>query len=104
MGNTFSPKAAQCRQLIEAYSVMVTRAFADPIAISGSDTGFATCATTALCATARPAVDSAAATSAANVHAGAIVGRGRAQVLQIAEICRRRPYWALTPVLVFFAG
>src|SRR5437667_10038054 len=40
---------------MDAYSVMVTGAFAEPIAISGRDTGFATAAATALCASARPA-------------------------------------------------
>src|ERR1700743_3367021 len=40
-GNTSALKAAQCGQVIEAYSVMVTLAFAGPIAISGSDTGLA---------------------------------------------------------------
>jgi hypothetical protein len=55
IGKTFSPKAAQCEQLIDAYSVIVTGAFADPIATSGSDTGFATAAAIALCATAVPA-------------------------------------------------
>src|SRR5690349_19176642 len=54
IGKTFSPNAAQCGQLIEAYSVMVTGAFAEPIAISGSDTGFATAAAIALCAIAGP--------------------------------------------------
>src|SRR5215510_9697283 len=48
MGNTFSPQAAQCGQLIEAYSVMVTVALGEPIAMSGSDTGFATWAARAL--------------------------------------------------------
>src|SRR5215510_1272136 len=47
-GNTFSLKSAQCGQVIEANSVMVTGALAGPIAMSGSDTGFATSA--ALCA------------------------------------------------------
>ena len=37
-GNTFSVKAAQCGQVIEAYSVMVTGALAGPSAMSGSDT------------------------------------------------------------------
>jgi hypothetical protein len=41
-GNTFSVNAAQCGQVIEANSVMVTVAFAGPIAMSGNDTGFAT--------------------------------------------------------------
>src|SRR5258708_21115679 len=50
IGNTFSPNAAQCGQLIEAYSVMVIGAFGEPIAISGSDTGFATAAAIPLCA------------------------------------------------------
>src|SRR3954453_8409839 len=52
MGNTFSPQAAQCGQLIEAYSVIVTAAFGEPMATSGSVTGFATCAAMALCASA----------------------------------------------------
>src|ERR1700686_2601450 len=47
-GNTFSLKAAQCGQVIEAYSVIVTWALAGPSAMSGSDTGFA--ASDALCA------------------------------------------------------
>src|ERR1700753_3600735 len=42
LGNTSALKAAQCGQVIEAYSVMVTLAFAGPIAMSGSDTGLAT--------------------------------------------------------------
>src|SRR6476620_11964326 len=48
LGNTVSLKLAQCGQVIEAYSVMVTAAFAGPIAMSGNDCGFATSA--ALCA------------------------------------------------------
>ena len=47
-GNTFSVKAAQCGQVIEANSVMVTGASFGPSAMSGSDTGLATSA--ALCA------------------------------------------------------
>ena len=47
-GNTSALKAAQCGQVIEAYSVMVTAALAGPSAMSGSETGLATSA--ALCA------------------------------------------------------
>src|SRR5260370_21609752 len=54
IGNTFSPNAAQCGQLIEAYSVIVIGAFGEPIAMSGSDTGFATAAAIVLCAIAAP--------------------------------------------------
>src|SRR5258708_5128796 len=43
-GNTLSVKAAQCGQVIEAYSVMVTVALAGPSAMSGSDCGLATSA------------------------------------------------------------
>ena len=43
-GNTFSVNAAQCGQVIEAYSVMVTEALAGPSAMSGSDCGLATSA------------------------------------------------------------
>jgi hypothetical protein len=48
-GNTVSLKCAQCGQVIEAYSVMVTVALAGPSAMSGSDTGFATSAAVAPC-------------------------------------------------------
>src|ERR1700761_7876041 len=48
LGNTASLKAAQCGQVIEANSVIVTEALAGPSAMSGSDTGLATSA--ALCA------------------------------------------------------
>src|SRR4030081_2927529 len=48
-GNTVSLKCAQCGQVIEAYSVMVTVALAGPSAMSGSDTGFATSAAVAFC-------------------------------------------------------
>src|ERR1700686_3451825 len=41
-GNTSLLKAAQCGQVIDAYSVIVTEALAGPSAISGSDTGLAT--------------------------------------------------------------
>src|SRR3954449_10664696 len=51
-GNTFSLKAAQCGQVIDAYSVTVTGASLAPIAMSGSDTGFATSAAVAPCASA----------------------------------------------------
>src|ERR1700754_2495702 len=44
LGNTCSLNAAQCGQVIEAYSVIVTAASFDPSAMSGSDTGFATSA------------------------------------------------------------
>src|SRR5689334_8401761 len=44
LGNTCSLKAAQCGQVIDAYSVMVTLASAGPSAISGSDIGLATSA------------------------------------------------------------
>src|SRR5467141_1912063 len=47
-GNTSLLKAAQCGQVIDAYSVIVTEALAGPTAMSGSDTGFAT--SDALCA------------------------------------------------------
>src|SRR5262245_22499697 len=50
IGKTFSPNAAQCGQLIEAYSVIVTGAFGEPIAMSGNDTGLATAPAVALCA------------------------------------------------------
>src|SRR6516165_7134375 len=48
LGNTCSLKAAQCGQVIEANSVMVTDALVGPSAMSGSDTGLAT--SEALCA------------------------------------------------------
>src|ERR1700712_257216 len=51
-GNTASLKCAQCGQVIEAYSVMVTVALAGPSAMSGSDTGLATSAAVAFCASA----------------------------------------------------
>src|SRR4051794_3718040 len=41
-GNTVSLKFAQCEQVIEAYSVIVTEALAGPSAMSGSDCGLAT--------------------------------------------------------------
>src|SRR5436305_8660686 len=88
--------------------MMVTRAFADPIAISGNDTGFATCAAIALCATAGPAIgsDSAAATSQASVSARAVVSRKPLTGAPDRRIfAGAGPYWAVAPVLVFcFAG
>src|SRR6185312_2697926 len=47
-GKTCSLNAAQCGQVIDAYSVIVTLASAGPSAMSGSDTGLATSA--AVCA------------------------------------------------------
>jgi hypothetical protein len=41
-GNTFALNAAQCEQVIDAYSMIVTKALAGPSAISGSNTGLAT--------------------------------------------------------------
>src|SRR5262245_51505841 len=78
MGNTFSPQAAQCGQLIEAYSVMVTVALDEPIEMSGSDTGFATCTARALCA--RAGVTATAAASATTAKQ-----RRNAQRLMVKE-------------------
>src|SRR5262249_36567449 len=50
IGKTFCPNAAQCGQVIDEYSVMVIGAFAEPIAMAGSETGLATAAAIALCA------------------------------------------------------
>jgi hypothetical protein len=47
-GNPFALNAAQCEQVIDAYSVIVAEALAGPSAISGTDTGLAT--SDALCA------------------------------------------------------
>jgi hypothetical protein len=47
-GNTFALNAAQCEQVIDAYSVIVTEALAGPSAMSGKDTGLAI--SDALCA------------------------------------------------------
>src|SRR6185437_10491375 len=44
IGNTFSANAAQCGQVSEEYSTTVTGAVADPSAISGRPTGFASSA------------------------------------------------------------
>src|SRR3982074_57025 len=54
IGNTFWPKAAQCGQLIDEYSVMVTGALTEPSAMSGSVAGFATRGAAASCAIAAP--------------------------------------------------
>src|ERR1700726_2757374 len=54
IGKTFCSNAAQCGQVIDAYSVMVTAAFADPTAISGNDAGFATNSAVEPCALASP--------------------------------------------------
>src|SRR5580692_2066389 len=50
IGKTFSSNAAQCGQLIDAYSTMVTEALTGPSAISGSDAGLAASAAVAFCA------------------------------------------------------
>src|SRR6185437_6310107 len=42
IGNTFSANAAQCGQVSDEYSMTVIGALADPIAMSGRPTGFAT--------------------------------------------------------------
>src|SRR6202051_4858050 len=54
IGKTFCSNAAQCGQVIDAYSVMLTAAFADPTAISGSSIGFATNSAVEPCALALP--------------------------------------------------
>src|SRR5205085_1859695 len=53
MGNTFCSNAAQCGQVREENSTIVTGALAGPIAMSGRDTGCAANAASALCAIAR---------------------------------------------------
>src|ERR1700722_2836925 len=50
IGKAFSSNAAQCGQPIEAYSTMVTGAFAGPSAMSGSATAFAASAAVAFLA------------------------------------------------------
>src|ERR1700692_926706 len=85
IGNTFSPNAAQCGQLIDAYSVMVIGAFTDPIAISGSDTGFATAAAIALCATALPVKACAAYARGATARARRRIFNGLLQ----NDVCER---------------
>jgi hypothetical protein len=50
IGKTFCPNAAQCGQVSDEYSVIVTGAFSGPIEISGKDTGLATAAAMADCA------------------------------------------------------
>jgi len=57
IGKTFCPNAAQWGQVIDEYSVIVTVAFSDPIAMSGKDNGLATAAAIAVCAMAESAID-----------------------------------------------
>src|SRR6185436_13614353 len=52
IGKTFCPNAAQCGQVSDEYSVIVTGAVSDPIEISGNDIGLATAAAVAVCPTA----------------------------------------------------
>jgi hypothetical protein len=54
IGRTFCSNAAQCGQVIEAYSTTVTGALALPSAMSGSDSGFANIEAAASCASAAP--------------------------------------------------
>src|SRR5258705_6392947 len=72
-GNTFSLKAAQCGQVIDAYSVTVTEALAGPSAMSGRGCGFAT--SDALCA-----IASAIRRSGEKPERAASAGRDRAMV------------------------
>src|SRR5258708_37355629 len=88
IGNTFSPNAAQCGQLIEAYSVMVIGAFGEPIAISGSDTGFATAAAIALCADAVPVKACAACARRATARAWRRIFKGAAPKRRLARNIR----------------
>src|SRR5437868_661857 len=53
MGNTFCSNAAQCGQVREENSTIVTGALAGPSVMSGRATGCATNAASALCAIAR---------------------------------------------------
>ena len=54
IGNTFCSNAAQCGQLIEANSKIVTGALGSPSAISGSAVGWVSRAAAMLCAIAAP--------------------------------------------------
>ena len=54
IGSTVWSNAAQCEQVIEVYSTMVTGAPAGPRAMSGSETGLVTRTAVALCAPASP--------------------------------------------------
>src|SRR6202158_5919467 len=92
LGNTVSLKAAQCGQVIDAYSVIVTEALAGPSAMSGSDTGLAT--SDALCAiasalrrsgenpasVARPASDRAAVKARRVIINGLLPGLARSRL------------------------
>src|SRR5258707_14873520 len=86
-GNTFSLKAAQCGQVIDAYSVMVTGALAGPSAMSGSDTGFAT--SDALCAIAS-AIRRSGETTARAASPVSDRGMGKARGGMINGLL---PYW-----------
>ncbi len=70
--------SAQWPQLIEAYSTMVTGAFADPSTTSPSGTGFARSAVLTSCATAlrmNPSGDNPAAAASAVVESAAVRSR-----------------------------
>src|SRR5215467_544505 len=90
-GNTCSLKAAQCGQVIEANSVIVTLASAGPSAMSGSDTGLATSA--ALCADAavirrsgeRPASAASPVSESADVKARRVMING---LLRDGRVCK----------------
>ena len=90
-GNTFSVKAAQCGQVIEANSVMVTVAFGGPSAMSGSDIGLATSA--ALCAIASAIRRSGEnpARAASPVSERAAVKARRVMIKVAPKLARSRP-------------
>lgn len=88
IGKTFSPNAAQCGQLIEEYSVMVTGALAEPIAISGSDTGFATAAAIALCAIADVASGGGARTAAKDDASAMMEWKSFNEILRTMRVAR----------------
>src|ERR1700676_4243996 len=97
IGNTFSWNAAQCGQLIEAYSTMVTGAFALPTAMSGKDTGLAASTAVAFCAKASPirgwGAKQARAKSPTSDRAPARAGRMAVKgLLRKAVVLRPLPY------------
>src|SRR3954462_8071979 len=107
-GNTASSKAAQCGQVIDAYSTMVTDAVAGPNAMSGRDCGFATseaaCAMTSVISRsgetpakpASPASDKAAVKARRVMNKGLLPEKGaRAQKTSAMVLCAslKRGLW-----------